>query len=83
MGGTLVDVGHKLSGLAAQWRVPGNRHAQLLRCRFGTHRGPVGVGAQEHLATVLGLLQRVQQVRREDTGLAGLGVELLIQATVQ
>ncbi|MCY1176517.1 hypothetical protein D9M73_167920 [compost metagenome] len=81
--GARVGFGHELPGLAAQRAVFGHGQAQLLRGHFCAHWRPVGVGAQEHLATVLGLLQRVQQVRREDTGLAGLGVELLIQATVQ
>ncbi|MNN38618.1 hypothetical protein D3C81_1526240 [compost metagenome] len=55
----------------------------MLGDHFGAHGRPVGVGTQEHLATGLGLLQRRQQVGGEHAGLAGLGVELVVQVGVQ
>ena len=61
----------------------GDGLAQVLRHHFGAHRRPVGIGAQEYLALLLGLLQRRQQIRRHDAGLLRLGMELLVEVCVQ
>ncbi|KWV90186.1 hypothetical protein PFLmoz3_00184 [Pseudomonas fluorescens] len=78
-----LGLGDKTLRLAAQWGLVGNRLGQLLGGDFGTVRGPVGIGTQEHLlAGELGLLQRAEQVWRRDVVCRHAGVEVLVQVGV-
>ena len=57
--------------------------AEALGHGFRAERRPVGVGAQEHRAVVLGLAQAAEQVGTVDAGGAGAGQEVLVEAVVQ
>ncbi|MNH21461.1 hypothetical protein D3C79_812700 [compost metagenome] len=55
----------------------------MLGNHLGAHWRPVGVGAQEQLATGFGCCQWRQQVRGKHASLTGLSMELVVQVTVQ
>ena len=60
-------LGDEVLRFAAQRVLVGNGPGQAVGGDFGAFRGPVGVGAQEHLlAVVLGRLQGAEQVRGRD-----------------